>query len=142
MFLEEGRWKPFPTLLWLVCPRLRPAISRLEQDRLAQGFARRLVEDEAFRQQFDEGQRVMIAYRLRLAKEVCGEEPPPAIVRVLSETTIAGSHFHGGVKCLHAHVAQELAWGNNPIGAETLRLVGRCSATKPCLTSHEPGEKA
>lgn len=139
IFLEDGLWKPFPTFLWLVCPRLRRALAQLEENRFTRLFARRLSEDAAFSRQFDEGQRTMIAYRLERAEELFQGPLPAPINRVLAQTTIAGSRCYDGVKCLHAHVAQELAWGNNPIGGAALEQVGRCSAEIPCLTGRDSG---
>jgi hypothetical protein len=134
---EDGRWKPFPTFLWLVCPRLKLVISHLEQGRMNKEQAFRLRTDASYRTTFEEGQERMKATRWELACRILGPDRPAVVAEVLAHTTIAGSRSPFGVKCLHAHVAHELALGGNPIGAAVLERVGRCAASIPCL-DHNP----
>ncbi len=65
---------------------------------------------------------MMLERRLKLAEGIFGGPLPPPIRRILETTTIAGSRHPNGVKCLHAHAAQFLFMGSNPIGQEVLRL--------------------
>lgn len=132
VFLEDGIWKPFPAFLWLVCPRLKKLVADAEQQGLVKEFSRRLEEDEKFRLEFLAGQRHVSARRIEMAKKIYPGDLPDHIVEILTETTIAGSKDFRGVKCLHSHVAHELAYGMNPIGAETLEKIGRCRAEDQC----------
>ncbi|MFZ2957409.1 MAG: DUF501 domain-containing protein [Candidatus Ozemobacteraceae bacterium] len=128
---EDDRWKPFPTFLWLVCPRLKKLVAQLEGEQVIAAMQKRLQEDPLFQAQFLEGQAALAEYRLQRARELvpCGLDKE--VERVLRETTIAGSRHPFGVKCLHAHVAQHLAFGKNPIGEEIVHRVGAC-----CLEVH------
>jgi hypothetical protein len=67
-----------------------------------------------------------------MAEKIYPGELPEHIREILSTTTIAGSRDFKGVKCLHSHLAQELAFHNNPIGAEVLEQVKNCSKTDCC----------
>ena len=133
VFVEDGVWKPFPTYLWLVCPRLKRLVGAFETEGLARIYSQRLKQDEIFRKSYLEGHKLMTADRVRLAREKVGGAQPPHIEQVLSTASIAGSRAIEGVKCLHAHVAQELAMGNNPIGAEILVTTGRCNTETACV---------
>ncbi len=127
VFKEDEIWKPFPTFLWLVCPELKLKAAHLEQDGLIRIFSARLQEEQGFREEFIDGQKAISEIRMNMAREILGAEIPQHIQMILTRTTIAGSMDISGVKCLHAHLAQELAFGNNPIGKEILARVGNCS---------------
>ena len=127
VFKEDDIWKPFPTFLWLVCPELKLKAAHLEQEGLIKKYSDRLGNDEDFRREFMAGQSQISKIRIEMANAILGSEIPEHILKILSETTIAGSIDISGVKCLHAHLAQELAFGNNPIGREILEQVGNCS---------------
>ncbi|GAB4276146.1 MAG: DUF501 domain-containing protein [Candidatus Rifleibacteriota bacterium] len=127
VFMENGIWKPFPTFLWLVCPVLKLRAARLEQEGLIKLFSDKLLVDPEFRAAFELGQKQIGNLRLEMAKRILPGKLPEHIKKILSETTIAGSMDVSGVKCLHAHLAQELAFGNNPIGKEVLAKIGSCA---------------
>jgi hypothetical protein len=128
VFREEGIWKPFPTFLWLVCPVLKLKAAHLEQDGFIKKFSERLCNEEDFRNEFIDGQNEIRNIRIKIAKKILKNEQkiPEHILTILSKTTVAGSFNLAGVKCLHSHIAQELAYHNNPIGREALELVGNC----------------
>ncbi|MBF0498961.1 MAG: DUF501 domain-containing protein [Candidatus Riflebacteria bacterium] len=129
---EDNRWKPFPTFLWLICPRLKKLVSQLEGEHEITVMQKRLQEDKIFQMRFIEGQRSLAERRLQLARELVPEGLEASVERVLRETNIAGSRHIFGVKCLHAHVAQFIAFGSNPIGEEILNRTGVCSLGIPC----------
>ncbi len=133
VFREDKRWKPFPTIYWLVCPRLKKAVARLEQEGGSKMFTQRLRDDRPFREEYLAGQRELIAFRLGEARRLAGDPLPPDVEAVLSEANIAGSRDSFGVKCLHAHLAHTLAGGRNPIGRAVLERIGLCRADPPCL---------
>ena len=107
--LEDGT--PFPTVFYLTCPRAASAIGGLEGSGVMAEMTARLADDEelaaAYRAAYDD-------YRAR------------------------GSPGAGGmpdrVKCLHAHVAHELATGCNPFGREALEALGDWGSGGPCLS--------
>lgn len=127
VFNENGIWKPFPTFLWLVCPELKLKAAHLEQNGLIRSFSARLDDNQSFRQEFIKGQREISQIRLKMARDILGDSIPEYILRILETTTIVGSIDITKVKCLHAHLAQELAFANNPIGKEILKLIGNCT---------------
>ncbi len=133
VFLEDFVWKPFPTFLWLVCPRLCKAVARLEQEGYIAHFSERLKDDSQFYEEFKTGQIQVINYRLKLALKSSSSRLPDYINEVLSTTSITGSKDWIGVKCLHSHVAQELVFANNPIGKAILDMTGRCISKVSCL---------
>lgn len=137
IYFEDGMWKPFPAFLWLLCPRLKKNVSKLEEQGKIRMYSEKLQNDSKFKDDFLEGQRAMSELRLKKAKEIYGKNIPEKIFKTLQETTIAGSNYWAGVKCLHSHLAQELAFGNNPIGAEILELTGKCLPEYRCLNLSE-----
>ncbi|MBU1106334.1 MAG: DUF501 domain-containing protein [Candidatus Riflebacteria bacterium] len=132
VFIEDGIWKPFPTFLWLVCPRLKTQVADLEQHGKIKEFSQKLDSDDEFREKFLHGQSEISLLRLEMAEKIYPGELPEHIKEILSETTIAGSRDFRGVKCLHSHLAQELAFHNNPIGEAVLNSVKKCSKTDNC----------
>jgi exopolyphosphatase/guanosine-5'-triphosphate,3'-diphosphate pyrophosphatase len=89
---------PFPTLYWLTCPRAVKAVSRLESE----GWIKRLAADRGIRDGLDRAHREYASERGALA---AGAE---------AWGGVGGTR--GGVKCLHAHYAYQLAGGNDPVG--------------------------
>jgi len=134
VFIEDGIWKPFPAFLWLVCPRLKLLVAELEQQGKVREYSQKLKTDEQFRESFMSGQKEIARLRVEMAEKIYPGELPDHIREILSETTVAGSRDFRGVKCLHSHLAQELAFHNNPIGAEVLERIKNCSAGDHCGT--------
>lgn len=135
VFKEDGIWKPFPTVFWLACPSLRKELSALENEGKMMKCRNLLETDEKFRVAFIEGQEWLAEYRLNEAVKITGPAVPEYVMNVLRSTTVAGSRMMTGVKCLHAHAAQQLAMGNNPVGAEALASVGSIENCRLCLDS-------
>ena len=132
IFKENSIWKPFPTFLWLVCPRLKAKIGALENEGYITKYSNRLQNDAEFRDEFIAGQKIMSTKRVEMASKTYGKELPEHIYKLLTETTIAGSSDIKGVKCLHAHLAHDLAFGGNPIGKEIRRITGECDSSVVC----------
>lgn len=132
VFLEESIWKPFPSFIWLVCPRLKSLVADLEQQGLVRFYSQKMKEDAAFFKKFLVGQYEIAEYRSKLAREIYGGVLPLHIADVLINTSVAGSRDFYGVKCLHAHLAQHLAFGNNIIGEEILQRIGQCQEKDNC----------
>lgn len=133
IFLEDGLYKPFPTFIWLVCPRLKALVGDLEQAGMVREFTKRLRSDQDFLQIYMKGHNEMAEIRFELAKKLYQKPLPQHIEEILTNNSIAGSKDVTGVKCLHSHLAQELAFGNNPVGAEVLRIIGgACAASDIC----------
>jgi hypothetical protein len=121
--MEDGA--PFPTLFWLTCPLLVKRASRLE----ASGEMARLTEslgrDENLRERLTDA---VDRYRARRDAHL-----------VITES---GGPPGGGpdrVKCLHAHLAHELADPPNPIGALTLAQAEWPDCVLPCVVVRDEG---
>lgn len=95
--------KPFPTLFWLTCPQAVKAVSRLEAD----GWIKRLADRAESEAIFGD--------RLRRAHRQHAEERARYVPDAGEWGGVTGTA--GGVKCLHAHYANHLAGGEDPIGA-------------------------
>lgn len=137
VFLEDGIWKPFPSFIWLVCPRMKSLVADLEQQGLVRFYSQKMKEDVDFFKKFLIGQYEIAEYRSKLAREIFGGILPLHIADILIDTSVAGSRDFYGVKCLHAHLAQYLAFGNNPIGEEVLQRIGQCQKNDDCGKSFE-----
>jgi hypothetical protein len=105
--LRDGT--PMPTLFWLVDPELRDAVSRLE----GEGGVRRF-------------ERLADADALAGAHARHAERRRAATVRTDLVGALGGvGGTRRGVKCLHAHLANFLAGGPDPVGelvADALEL--------------------
>ncbi len=110
---------PFPTLYWLTCPILVKRMSTLEGDGWMQVVNDELERDPSLRARLSDA---VTAYRSRRDQHEPVED--------------SGGPPGGGpdrVKCLHAHVAHELAGGANPIGTVTIAATGWPDCIAPCV---------
>lgn len=114
---EDGQ--PFPTLLWLTCPVASKRASRLEAAGDMAVLNRRLGTDSGLRARLE---RALRRYRARRdSHEVIADSGAPP---------------GGGpdkVKCLHAHLAHELADPPNPVGALVLATAGFPDCRSACV---------
>jgi exopolyphosphatase/guanosine-5'-triphosphate,3'-diphosphate pyrophosphatase len=102
-FDPEGR--PFPTLFWLTCPEAVRAVSRVEAEGAIARHNERIEADAAFA---GEVARAHADYARERAR---GRDEAEA------HGGVGGTRI--GVKCLHAHYANHLAGGEDPVGAWT-----------------------
>jgi hypothetical protein len=117
--MEDG--SPFPTTFWLTCPILVKRASRLEAAGVMTEMTATLERDERLR---DRLAAALDRYRARRDEHLVIKE--------------SGGPPGGGperVKCLHAHVAHELADPPNPIGALTLAATGWPDCVVPCVVA-------
>jgi exopolyphosphatase/guanosine-5'-triphosphate,3'-diphosphate pyrophosphatase len=94
---------PFPTLYWLTCPDAVASASRLESE----GWIKRL--DHRARSDAEFGTALEVAHREYAAER--GRWAPGAE----GWDGVGGSR--AGLKCLHAHYANHVAGGEDPVGA-------------------------
>ena len=114
--LDDGA--PFPTLFWLTCPILAKRVSRLE----ATGTMTELNEELAG----DTNARA----RLHAAVERYVQRRD-ALERIEETSPPGGSAER--IKCLHAHVAHELADPPNLAGGRALEASGWPDCVAPCV---------
>jgi hypothetical protein len=116
--LEDG--SPFPTSFWLTCPLLVKRAGRLESEGFMRALSDRLGRDAAWRHRLAAS---LERYRRRRdERDPLGDVPAPG----------------GGperVKCLHAHLAHQLADPPNPVGALTLAETGWPDCVQRCVSS-------
>lgn len=118
----------FPTLYWLTCPYLVKELALLEAEGLIAQFEQRIQEDPEFADLVEENHQRYAERRLALIPTCVREnirDEYPERYRVLAETGVGGIRSLEGVKCLHTHVADYLAHGENPIGAEALAILDK-----------------
>ena len=118
--LADG--SPFPTLYWLTCPMLVKRVSRIEARGHMEVVNGRLAQDDGMRSRLTDA-----ITRLRKRRDEH------------SVIVDSGAPPGGGpdkVKCLHAHVAQELAQRVNPVGAVSLAETGWPDCLEPCYSVH------
>jgi hypothetical protein len=116
-----GDGSPFPTLFWLTCPILIKRISRQEADGAMTAGTQRLAIDPVFKSRQSSAAARYVARRDQLAP-------------IDHDASLPG----GGpdrIKCLHAHVAHELADPPNPVGATSLSIAGWPECVLACVAS-------
>jgi hypothetical protein len=119
--LDDG--SPFPTTFWLTCPLLVRRVGTLESRGMLTEVTRLLGADDDLRERMSSA---LDRYRARRDSHEALDEwdSPPG----------------GGperVKCLHAHVAHELADPPNPAGGIALERVGWPDCVAPCVAGGE-----
>lgn len=119
--MEDGT--PFPTTFWLTCPVLIKRASRLEAAGVMAGMTQTLQTDAGLQGRLADA---VGRYRARRDSHLVIKE--------------SGGPPGGGpdrVKCLHAHLAHELADPPNPIGGMTLAATGWPDCVLPCVVARE-----
>ena len=118
----------FPTLYWLTCPYLRKEIALLEGEGLIAEFEQRIAQDPEFARLVEQSHQNYAKQRLALIPLDVQErlkEEYPGRYQVLAESGVGGTRSIRGVKCLHTHVADFLARGENPIGAKAIEMLAK-----------------
>jgi len=135
--------KPFPTLYWLTCPFLSRAVGRLEARGWVARLEERIAQDDEFRAAVHDAHARYVSGRTSLLSEIdwlmldgCG------FAESLTERGIGGISDRDRVKCLHLHVAHELA-DANPIGRIVLDALERieCSEDEAICSAPEGTEQ-
>ena len=111
----DGR--PFPTLFWLTCPEAVRAVARLESSGEIARFNQRAESDPSF------------AAELEQAHEEYARERARSLAEARAWGGVGGTRT--GVKCLHAHYANHLAGGADPVGAWVAGRVEPVHAERP-----------
>lgn len=122
--------RPFPTLYWLSCPVLRRRVSRVEERGAVRELDERVAKDAAFRERFEAAGRVYAERR---------DAKLPEDAELTPRGGIGGSM--GGVKCLHAHLAEFLVSGLSPAGEWVSEEVMPVSCESPCVIRDEDSEE-
>ncbi|HEX5950756.1 MAG TPA: DUF501 domain-containing protein, partial [Actinomycetota bacterium] len=99
----DAEGHPFPTLFWLTCPAAVRAVSRVESRGAIARVNDRLEADETFAEALDAAHRAYAAERARAVPEAAGWGG------------VGGTRV--GLKCLHAHYANHVAGGDDPVGS-------------------------
>ena len=107
---EGEKWIPFPTLYWLIDPRLNKQIADIERTGGVRAIEALLESDEALMRQHLRDNRDYAGTRWALLsrdeQQIAGAQ---GLVAVLQQSGIGGVANHRAVKCLHAQYAYHLA---------------------------------
>ncbi|MFC2079030.1 DUF501 domain-containing protein [Candidatus Bipolaricaulota bacterium] len=131
--------KPFPTLFWLTCPFLAKEIDHLEAAGWVKRLENRLTESTDLRsavhqahQRYCRQRDDLLSIEDRAALEADGT------IGGLTERGIGGISDWDRLKCLHLHVAHELA-DENPIGSMVLSMLParECSPKQVICSAYE-----
>ena len=108
--------KPFPTLYWLSCERLKIEISRIEANGVIKQLETRLQEDADFLAAYHASHRAYVDARWEYMSAAQRQEVERlAYTEILRERGIGGIANWDQVRCLHTQYAHHLC-GNNVIG--------------------------
>lgn len=121
---RNDRWDVFPTVFWLTCPLIHRAISKMEAEGAIREYEDRIAGDADFAARMAAAHEAAAAHRMELVPERWRRElaaAEPRKLQALAETGVAGMRSVGGVKCLHAHYADFVGRGDNPIGVDVHR---------------------
>jgi exopolyphosphatase/guanosine-5'-triphosphate,3'-diphosphate pyrophosphatase len=106
---RDAQGNPFPTVFWLTCPTAVKAVSRVESDGEIARLNERAERDPEF------------AAALERTHREYAEERARELPEALEWGGVGGTRR--GIKCLHAHYANHLAGGLDPVGAHVAELV-------------------
>lgn len=111
---------PAPTIYWLTCPYLTYEVDRLESDTdLIDKLGKKLKEDYSFRKAMNSAHKSYAKKRLESldnAQLKNAEMISEDLLKTLKFSGVGGIKDKNGIKCLHTHLADYLAGGNNPVG--------------------------
>lgn len=108
--------KPFPTLFWLCCERLKVELSRIEAQGVIKQLETRLREDAEFLAAYHASHCDYVAQRWRhMSATQQAEVERLGYTALLRERGIGGIGNWDQVRCLHTQYAHHLC-GDNVIG--------------------------
>ncbi len=119
--LDDGT--PFPTRYWLTCPLAVLRTSRMESTGGIRRAEAALAADPGLAERHE---RAMARYAADRDAAL-----PPDHTGPRPRGGVAGAT--GGVKCLHAHLADHLAGNDNPIGSWVAAEIGELVCDLPCV---------
>lgn len=120
LIVNTNKLIPFPTLYWLVCPDLIKAVSRLEMNGWITRLEEQIHHDPALASAVEHDNARYAATRLSLLTDDDRQAAKQqGILGQLQSTGVAGNANPARLKCLHAHVAHQLA-ERNTIGQRVL----------------------
>jgi hypothetical protein len=109
--------RPFPTLIYLTCPTLVAAVSRMESDGAVRAWSARLAAEPALAR----AAAAAAAAARRRRRQLARRYALPMLDDGASLTTgVGGVRDVRAVKCLHAHVAHALAHPSYVVGRAML----------------------
>jgi hypothetical protein len=119
---------PFPTTYYLTCPRVSSALGTLEASGLMKEMQDRLGTDEELAAAYRAAHEAYLRDRAEVGA-AHGHDVPEI-------EGISAGGMPDRVKCLHVLVAHSLAAGPgvNPLGDETLELLGEWWKKGPCVS--------
>jgi hypothetical protein len=118
--LDDGT--PFPTTYWLTCPLLVKRVSSLEAKGMVKVFDELIQQKGKLRRLWKNRQKTYEEERRLLQS---------SSENILPEGGVGGTKEH--IKCLHTHLADQLATGKNPIGETIESLIGGFDCLVPCV---------
>lgn len=113
----DATGSPFPTVFWLTCPSAARAVSRLESGGAIARFNELAETDRGFAGTLAAAHEAYAAERARVAPEAIGWGG------------VGGTRR--GVKCLHAHYANHIAGGRDPVGEWVAERIEPLHAERP-----------
>ena len=122
--LDDGT--PFPTTYWLTCPLLAHRVSSLEAKGMVKVFDELIQQKGKLRTRWKKRQKTYEEERRLLQR---GSK------NIVPEGGVGGTKDH--IKCLHAHLADQLATGKNPIGETVESLIGGFDCLVPCVKKNK-----
>jgi len=121
---------PFPTVYWLTCPLLKREVAVLESKGLIKDFQESIADDNIFKDEILKAQEVYRNARESMLAKT--EDLPTNVRKKLKDVGVGGVSDLLKVKCLHAHFAQYLATGLNPIGRKVEEIIGKVTCDGEC----------
>ncbi len=117
--LDDGT--PFPTSYWLTCPMYNKKVGSLESHGMIKELDKQLKENKKLYELWNERQD---SYKEERDSENKGDQIVPS-------GGVGGAKE--SIKCLHAHLADELATEKNAVGKIVLESVGGFNCEEPCI---------
>lgn len=118
--------EPFPTTFWLTCPYLVAQVSALESEGWIGRLAAESKADPRLARELEQAHQAAATLRRALA----GQEALQRLARLspraaerIATSGVAGIRHPAGIKCLHAHLADYLGRGANPIGRRVTEIL-------------------
>ena len=122
--LDDGT--PFPTSYWLTCPMYIKKVGSLESQGLIKELDKQLDQNKDLYKKWSDRQK---SYEDERNKDNKNKK------NLIDPTGGVGGAIES-IKCLHSHLADELATDKNIIGKIVLEAVGGFNCEDPCINEN------
>ena len=119
----ELNYNALSNILWLTCPRIKEAVSKLEKEGAVPRMQQMLAHDRLLANDMTDAHAHYYFFRKEIYRQITGRDYAENQIHSF-DSGIGGLHDVKQVKCLHSHYAHYMICPSNVVGRAVAGAVG------------------